>query len=79
MTDVVLLIQVAQKTQAIPDFSCYSQGVERLIKEVAQASDKNFHNGFTVLLAKSETKFPVNYILNDAFIKFLFYAFILSC
>ena len=49
MTDAELSIRVAKKTLAIPDFPCHSQDVERLIKEVTQASaiasDKKSRNG----------------------------------
>ena len=53
LTDDELTIQVAHKTLAAPDFSCHSQDVERMIKEIKKASvivsDKKSRHGVIVL------------------------------
>ena len=74
MTDAELLIRVAKKTLAIPDFPCHSQGVERLVKEVTRASaivsDKKSHHGLIISSAKSKKSFQnwtVNKILFNVF------------
>ena len=53
LIDDELTIQVAQKTLAVPGFSCHSQDVERMIKEMRRAFvivfDKKSCRGVIVL------------------------------